>query len=165
MRFYLDTEFNGQCGELISLALVSEWQPWDTIGGLSPHPDHGRGGKWHTYQFYCARRTKTPLKEWVREHVMPVLQIPQLSHEDFRACFLSFISCFPDCEIVCDWHADAQHFCDLLSGPTYESSLDFPCTIRILKTPPEGPLSVVPHNALEDAKALRDWHEALLRAA
>lgn len=153
MRFYLDTEFNGHGGELISMALVSEMT-------------HMGAGVTNSFEWYRARRIVQPIVPWVAENVMPVLRARQLNPREFRVDFGTFISHFENCEIICDWHADAEHFCQSLAGPDFGSSLDFPCTIRILKTPPGGPApAAIPHNALEDARALRDWHEALLRAA
>lgn len=153
MRFYLDTEFNGQRGELISLALVSEWSTMAATGQKFEH------------YFYAAQRIKSQPTEWVREHVIPVLRTPILSRARFRDEFQSFVKSFAESEFICDWHADAEHFCQMLSGRDYQTSLDFPCAIRILKTPSGVPVSKLPHNALEDARALRDWHQALLLAA
>jgi hypothetical protein len=153
MRFYLDTEFNGHGGELISMALVSEL----TYMGAGV-----RG----SIEWYGARRIKSPIAPWVAENVMPVLSTRQLSPEDFRSEFGTFISRYENCQIICDWHTDAEHFCAMLAGRDYGSSLDFPCMIRILKTPPGEPApAAIPHNALHDARTLRDWHEAQLLAA
>jgi hypothetical protein len=153
MRFYLDTEFNGHGGELISMALVSELI-------------HAGWAIGRSIEWYGARRIKSPIVPWVAENVMPVLSTRQLSPEEFRGEFLMFISCYENCEIICDWHTDAEHFCTMLAGRDYGSSLDFPCMIRILRTPPGAPApAAIPHNALQDARALRDWYEPILRAA
>jgi hypothetical protein len=138
-RLYLDTEFNGHGGRLISIALVEEsgcreFYEVLPIGNLDP---------------------------WVAEHVVPVLRKRELPTASVRKLFHNFIQGFSNPEIICDWHADAAHFCDMLAGPDYSTSIDFPCRITILKTPPGQPVSAVPHNALEDARALRDWHLAL----
>ena len=138
MRFYLDTEFNGHGGELISLALV---------------PLNGQ-------HFYAAKEFSGALSEWVADNVMPVLNTRLLRKEMFKAVFHAWITQFKDPEIICDWHADAVHFCSMLEGSTFDSSLDFACTIKILKTPPGEPVSEIPHNALADARALMKWYEA-----
>src|SRR5262245_40142200 len=153
MRFYLDTEFNGHGGELLSLALVSEWVQVPTV----PHKQE--------FHWYAARRMRSQPIQWVRENVMPVVRAHFLSAHMFEYDFRGFIQRWPGMDVYCDWHDDARHFCELLSGETYEESLDFPVTIHILKTPPGEPVSRVPHNALEDARALRDWHEAILLKA
>lgn len=137
MRLYLDTEFNGFGGELISMALVS--------------PD---GQEW-----YEVRETKDPVVTWVRLNVIPKLGKPALRPLIFRSSFQQFITQFKNPEIICDWHTDAQHFCALLDGPSFGSSLDFECTLKILRTPPiGGPQPRNPHNALSDAEALMLWH-------
>lgn len=144
---YLDTEFNGFGGELISLALVS------------PEGE----------QFYMVRECESEVVPWVEENVIPVLG---LCEEDrpatdsyFRLCFQDFIEQFKNPTIVCDWHADASFFCSMLEGEDYGSSLDFPFSLVVLKTPPGQPVSKRPHNALADAKALMEWHQSLKQAA
>ena len=139
---YLDTEFNGHGGELISMALVS--------------PDG--------HEFYAAKGPDDPLamvNEWVAANVIPKLDTPLLREGKFEEEFRSFIIKFRNPEIICDWYADAVHFCSMLRGPSFELSLDFPCRITILKTPPGVPVSDNPHNALADARALMQWHHSL----
>lgn len=138
MKLYLDTEFNGHGGELISMAIVSAY-----------------GHSW-----YYACKPMFQIDPWVQEHVIPVLDTEYLNPAIFRLDFQRWIKDFSDPEIVCDWHADAKHFCDLMLGHDYEHSLDMPFTITVLKTPPGQPISKRPHNALADAIALREWHNA-----
>ncbi len=148
MRLYLDTEFNGHGGELISMALVSEPDvvaPFDS--------------------FYEVCNWRSPTDPWVSENVLPKLGKEPLMGHIFRQCFHGWIRHFDNPEIICDWHADAEHFCRMLAGPDYGSSLDFACRITILRTPTGQPVSLNPHNALADARALRDWHERMLAAA
>jgi hypothetical protein len=136
-KLYLDTEFNGFRGGLISMALVSpcarEWYEVVTLEGR--------------------------VDPWVSQHVMPLLDKAPLSKLDFKISFHKFLLGFIEPEVICDWHADAVHFCECLSGYDYGSSLDFACKISILKTPPGQPVSLRPHNALADAKALMLWNE------
>jgi len=136
MQLYLDTEFNGHGGELISMAMVS-----------------GNGGGW-----YCARQIAEPVDPWVAEHVIPKLGRNPLPPDDFRESFLHFVKQHENPEIICDWSADAEHFLRLLAGPDYASSIDYPCSVTILKTPSGQPVSSDPHNALADAVALMVWH-------
>lgn len=139
MRLYIDTEFNGHGGELISMAVVSAY-----------------GHSW-----YYAKRLLGPPNPWVAEHVLPKIDEASYIHSAvFRMDFQRWIKDFDNPEVICDWHADAEHFCKMLEGPSYDTSLDFPCSITILKTPPGQPVSANPHNALADAIALRDWHNA-----
>lgn len=137
-RLYLDTEFDGFNGVLLSMALVSP-----------------EGHEW-----YEVINRKVILNPWVREHVVPKFGKAAISEEAFKVLLHRFLIDFANPELICDWHADAVHFCESLSGFDYGSSLDYPCTIRILKTPPGQPIPVQPHNALSDAKALMIWNEA-----
>lgn len=138
MKLYLDTEFNGHGGELISMAIV-----------------HPRGG------WYCAREMTCPADAWVFEHVIPKLDRLPIPAESFRDSFIAFMSQFDNPEIICDFCADARHFSQMLEGPDYKSSLDFAYRLTVLKTPPGQPVSRNPHNALADAQALMDWHIAI----
>lgn len=138
MNLYLDTEFNGLNGALLSIALVPA--------------DPGVNG------FYRACHYLGALDSWVAEHVIPALMIEPIMYHVLRDEFHDYIKGFVNPTIICDWHADAVHFCKLLSGDTYDSSLDYSCTIQILKTPPGQPVSARPHNAYQDACALKYWH-------
>jgi hypothetical protein len=140
ITFYLDTEFNGHGGKLISIALVSPMGP----------------------TFYGACQLPEPTDAWVLQHVIPVLgAVATYSYMGLRQVFQGFIKQFSNPTIICDWHADAVHFLNMLEGPNYGTSLDFSCQIHVLKTPPGEPVSQIPHNALADARALMTWHTQL----
>ena len=145
-RLYLDTEFNGHGGGLISMALVEE------LGGR----------EWYEVLPLSWKRDFHP---WVQENVLPVLGKSEIPTADFVASFHAFIRQFDNPEIICDWSADAEHFCRLLAAPDYARSLYFACRITILKTPLGQPVSRIPHNALADAQALCVWHEGRLSNA
>ena len=141
MRFYLDTEFNGHGGELISLALVSPEGP----------------------EFYAAKTIDPPADPWALQHVFTVIGIrPEntLRPLIFKSHFQQFIVRFPEAEIIADWHGDLVHFLQLLQGPTFDSTLSYQCTLKIINTPDGEPVSEIPHNALADARALMKWYEA-----
>jgi hypothetical protein len=137
MKLFLDTEFNEFGGELISMALVSEHE------GL---------------EWYQVRKMTSAPGEWVSQHVIPKLdKLPLESHE-FRASFQAFISRFNGAEIIADWPADFEHFCALLSGIGAEAGFSIPleCTMQLIRGGEITPDN--PHNALSDARALRDWY-------
>jgi hypothetical protein len=142
MKLYLDTEFNGFGGELISMAVVPrDEEVW-----------------------YEAMDVAGPT-EWVAKHVIPVIRRQTIGPDAFRASFHRYIKRFKNPEVICDWWEDAAHFCRMLGGKEFGSSLDFPCRISIISTPLGHPVSVLPHNALCDALALREWHTRMELAA
>lgn len=136
MRIFLDTEFNEFGGELISMALVSEYR----------------------HEWYQVRKMTGAPGEWVSEHVIPKLDKLPLDGPEFRASFAAFIGQFSGCEIIADWPADFEHFCALLSGAGAAAGFSIPieCTMRLIRGGDIQPEN--PHNALSDARALRDWY-------
>jgi len=132
---FLDTEFNGFGGELLSMALVS---------------DEG-------HEFYQVVETDKPFNAWVAEHVVPKFGRPAVRPELFRTRLHGFLRLFKDPLIVADWHADFAHFFDAFHGEDYTKSLDYSCRTRLLSGKSDiKPAN--PHNALSDAIALRDWY-------
>lgn len=136
MRYFLDTEFNGFCGELISIALVPE----DTA--LAP--------------FYEAIAIDEPT-EWVRAHALPVLAAEPLSRDAVRDRFAAYLMNDPAPHLIADWPEDIALAARLLiTGPGYMKPVR---SIRFELVDPDiiGPSvpSAVPHNALHDAAALR----------
>lgn len=137
MRLFLDTEFNEFGGELISMALVT---------------DDGR-------EWYQVRKMTTASGEWVAEHVIPKLEKDAIPDGHFVASFHAFIGQFDGCEVVADWPADFEHFTRLLSEAGRDLGFRIPieCTMRLVR----GDDTITPdnpHNALSDARALRDWY-------
>jgi hypothetical protein len=134
-RLFLDTEFNGFGGPLISMALVS---------------DDGR-------EWYEVVDPQEPIEPWVAEHVIPLLDKKEITEYQLRRSLHAFLRQFDNPVIVADWHADFVHFFNAFHGLDYTESLDFSCQTILLSGPsdirPERP-----HNALSDARALRDWY-------
>jgi len=156
MRYFLDTEYNGWGGVLLSLALVPE-----------------DGGQ----EFYVTLDWSGPLETWVERNVIPYLDAvpetlvsPRLSRGDaareLSACLLrehdsQSLAHYPDAvdlELLADWPEDMSQICNLLTiGPG--SMVDVPpLTFRLVQLPgfSTAANSKVPHNALHDARALRD---------
>ena len=142
MRYFLDTEFDGFGGPLISLGLAAE-----------------DGGE----DYYVVIPQDGPATPWVTRNVVPYLRsVPTgLYNElDARAAahdVARYLSTDPAPEIVADWPEDIALFCRLLligDGEIVDvQSLRF----RFLRTPGFSTArnSRVPHNALHDARALR----------
>ena len=135
MKFYLDTEFNGFEGELISLALVSE-----------------QGHEW--YEVLSHDHLK--IDNWVKENVMPILNKKPVSKEEFVTSLTLFLNKFKEVEICADWPDDIAYFNKaLITGPgkmvPLFSNIKFKLDLSL-----STEYSKIPHNALEDAKALME---------
>ena len=136
MRYFLDTEFNGFCGELISIALVPEG------AALAP--------------FYEAIPVAEPT-EWVCANALPVLGADPRSRDVVRDLFAAYLMNDPAPLLVADWPEDIALAARLLiTGPGYMKPVR---SLRFELVDPDiiGPMvpSAVPHNALHDAQALR----------
>jgi hypothetical protein len=142
MRYFLDTEFNGFGGCLISVGLAAE------------HGDQ---------DYYVALPMTEPPTPWVERHVLPYLEtVPRalynrLDHVAAAHDIAAYLSTDPDPEIVADWPEDIALFARLLvigDGEIVDvSNIRF----HFLRTPgfSTSANSAVPHNALHDARALR----------
>jgi hypothetical protein len=136
VRYFLDAEYNGFGGELISLALVPE--------------DSGRPF------FYEALECPQPTA-WVAEHVLPVLGIATVSIGEMAHRFADYLTDEPNPLLVADWPEDIAHAARLLViGPGRMlpiRSLRFELVDPHIMGP--GAPAEVPHNAYHDAAALR----------
>lgn len=143
MRYFLDTEYNGIGGALLSLALV---------------PDEGE-------ELYLTFETADPLLEWVERHVSPYLDsvpeqlsCPRLSRKDAAHALERYLRHDEEPLIFADWPEDIAQFCNLMvTGPGDMVDVRH-LTFRLLPLSnfSTAANSKVPHNALHDARALRD---------
>ncbi len=143
MRVYLDTEFNGFGGELISLALVPERENWPS--------------------FYAVREVSGSINPWVAEHVMPVLREVPRTPNVFTGLVQDYMMRLPKTvEVIADWPEDISHLCAQLCAEAGQMLRVFPTFCLVDTWGGGGGVSKVPHNALEDARALRLWHQGLV---
>lgn len=133
-RLFIDTEFNGFGGELMSMALVSD-----------------NGDEW--YRVLPALAKYDP---WVAENVVPILNAEPVSKEEFRFSLKVFLERFDNPTIYADWYTDLALFFGAMAGDDHTSSFSFPCKAVLLKDVPELG-NDLRHNALSDARALRSW--------
>jgi len=138
MRYFLDAEFNGFGGQLISLALVPEDMAAES--------------------FYEALACPDP-DTWVREHVTPVLQTRPISRRDMITRMATFFRADSEPLVIADWPEDIAHFATLMvTGPGYRiASPRFRFELLSLPLFDSQTLSDLPHNALHDAIALRRY--------
>ena len=144
MRYFLDTEYNGFGGALLSLALVPE-----------------DGGE----EFYVTLDCDAPLDPWVERHVLPFLDMvpenlisPRVSRRDAAQMLAQWLAHDEAPDIVADWPEDlAQLSMLLVTGPGMMVQVP-PLSLHYV--PLHGfstaANSRVPHNALHDARALRE---------
>jgi hypothetical protein len=143
VRYFLDTEYNGWGGALLSLALV---------------PDDGE-------ELYLTLAWDCALEEWVERNVVPYLDSvpeylvsPRLSRLDAARTLSHYLAGDPQPLIVADWPEDiAQLSMLLLTGPGTMIEVP-PLAFRFVELSgfSTAANSKVPHNALHDARALRD---------
>ena len=143
LRYFLDTEYNGWGGSLLSLALV---------------PDEGE-------ELYLTLDWTGALEPWVERNVVPYLDTvpeplvsPRLTRADAARAVAHYLAGDPEPLIVADWPEDIALFNTLLlTGPGTMVEVP-PLTFRFIELSgfSTASNSAVPHNALHDARALRD---------
>ena len=143
LRYFLDTDYNGRGGALLSLALV---------------PDDGE-------ELYLTLDWEGTLEQWVERNVVPYLDSvpqslvsPRMSRADAARAVAHYLAGDRDPLIVADWPEDIALFNALLvTGPGVMAEVP---PMRFQFMPLSGfstaANSRVPHNALHDARALRD---------
>ena len=144
MRYFLDCEYNGFGGALLSLALVPE-----------------DGGEDLYLTFACT----DPIDPWVERNVMPFidhvpdgLKLKPMSREQAANVIAMYLAADAEPEILADWPTDIELLCGLLSFAPGRMVALPEMRFRLLTlggfSPAEN--SNVAHNALHDARALRD---------
>ena len=143
LRYFLDTEYNGWGGALLSLALV---------------PEDGE-------ELYLTLDWEGSLEPWVERNVVPYLDMvpgsfvsPRMSRADAARTIAHYLAGDRDPVIVADWPEDiAQFNMILLNGPGTMVEVP-PLTFKFVELSgfSTAANSEVPHNALHDARALRD---------
>ena len=148
LRYFLDTEYNGWGGALLSLALVA---------------DSGE-------ELYLVLEHDGAIEPWVERHVLPYLdavpeslRTPPLPRPAAADALAFFLGGDPEPLVIADWPEDIAHLASLLvTGPGRMVPLQ---SLRLQIVPLTGfstaANSAVPHNALHDARALRDHLTAL----
>ena len=135
MEIFLDAEFNGFGGDLISLALVCEdGREWYEVVEIPavPHP-------------------------FVAQQVLPQLGKEPIGRKRFAQSLMDFLTSIPQPVVVADWPDDIRCLCDGLG--LFGKGMRYPlgCTFILLPhQPPEA--SQMTHNALSDARALMLWY-------
>ncbi len=138
MKLFIDCEWNGHKGQLISMSLVTE----------------------DGDEFYEVLECADPI-DWVQDNVMPVLGRDPVTQDVFTERLQEFLGQFAEgtVEIIADWPDDIKHFCDALVAWDRCNIGPGSFTITVDQTLFNAK-SKVPHNALEDARAIRQYYFA-----
>jgi 3' exoribonuclease, RNase T-like len=133
-KVYIDCEFNGFGGKLISMALVPEDDNYP--------------------EFYREIEMNDQLHPWVRDNVIPHLTESFVTHNEFQNDLATYLRTIEECTIVADWPDDIRHFCEsLIVGAgaminvLHKIKFELDLTINYE--------SKVPHHALHDARAIK----------
>lgn len=133
MKLFLDCEFNGFGGELISLALIDE----------------------NNQYFYQVLACQNPIP-WVVEHVIPILNQTPISLEKFQKQLQEFLNQYDDIEIIADWPEDFALFSRSLIVSAGRCLTLPPLKMQLWMEESNTHVpSQQPHNALADARALK----------
>jgi hypothetical protein len=143
VRYFLDTEYNGWGGALLSLALV---------------PEDGE-------ELYLTLDWEGALDPWVERNVVPYLDTvpdalvsPRLNRADAARALSHYLAGDSEAVIVADWPEDiAQINMLLVTGPGTMIEVP-PLSFQFVELSgfSTAANSTVPHNALHDARALKD---------
>lgn len=135
MKVFIDCEFNEFGGGLISMALVAEdGQEFYEVLDLEDDEKYG---------------------SWVFANVVPWLNKDPIDKQVFQAKLWKFINQWKEVHIIADWPDDIKYFCmSLVIVPGVAINTPPKLTMQIdrgLTTE----TSAIPHNALEDARAIK----------
>lgn len=137
MNVFIDCEFNGFGGRLMSMALVPQNPSWP--------------------EFYEEIEIRDQIEPWVQTNVVPHLFKAPVSYSEFQAKLSQYLwdMRHNDITIVADWPDDLRYFMEAtITGPG--NRIIMPTVINFRLDLNIEYNSVVPHNALHDARAIRD---------
>lgn len=133
MKLFLDCEFNGFGGELISMALVDENEKYfyEVLSCLNPTP-------------------------WVFNNVIPILNKQHIDLKEFKNKLFNFLDQYETIHIVADWPEDFSLFLTTLILQQGVCMMTPKLTMELWESDTTLTInSEVPHNALQDAFALK----------
>jgi len=135
MRIVIDCEFNGFGGELLSMALVA------MDGSI----------------FYeVLEHHHIKYDPWVEENVIPILNKDPITKTEFQQKLEYFLRLYDAVHIIADWPDDLKYFnMALITGPGLCMKTPQKLTMEVDRTLSSAN-SALPHNALEDAKAIKE---------
>jgi hypothetical protein len=116
-------------------------------------------------EFYVTLECADPICPWVERNVIPFLDhvpvglvSPRITRAAGAMALSAYLATDPEPELIADWPEDLTQFCSLLmTGPGQMVPIPS-LTFRLVPLPgfSTAANSAVPHNALHDARSLRD---------
>ncbi len=147
MRFFVDTEFNGFGGDILSMAIVSE--RGKTLYLALPEQDI----------------ETMNLDPWVERYVVPVIDVynasaKRLPKDAWGFEIQRFLRGAKNITFVADWPEDISHLMNaMIIAPGGMINLpSFHVDMQRVDAYAAKPLGAVRHNALWDARALCQFH-------
>lgn len=133
MKLFLDCEFNGFGGELISMALVDENEKY----------------------FYEVLPCMNPTS-WLFNNVIPILNKQAIDLKKFKKNLFNFLNHYETIHIVADWPEDFSLFLTTLMLQQGVCMTTPKLTMELWESDTNLTIdSEIPHNALQDAFALK----------
>nr|WP_283937498.1 hypothetical protein [Sphingomonas anseongensis] len=121
-------------------------------------------------ELYVTLATDEPIVEWVQRHVVPYLDTvpeqltcPRLSRSDAAGAVERYLRHDDEAVIIADWPEDIAQFCNLMITGAGDMIDVRDVTFRLLPLSnfSTAANSKVPHNALHDARSLRDHYRSM----
>ena len=106
------------------------------------------------FRFYGALHCEEPT-EWISKNVIPVLNFPPLSIKTLQHRLCEYINQFSEVIFICDWPEDVMHLSKLLLVGGGQMLDIKPKMTFVIDSKLNSFGSVIPHNALEDALAIK----------
>lgn len=139
MKIFIDCEFNGFEGELLSLALVAD-----------------DGKEFYEVLFHPFIK----YEDWVKEHVVPILNKETVTKTFYQHKLQKFLWQYDEIHLIADWPDDIKYFCmSLITGPGI--CLNTPPITMEINRNLSTEKSAILHNALEDARAISKSYHSL----
>lgn len=139
---FLDCEFDGFGGSLISMAMISS-----------------SGNEFYEVVEYPIHPALGMPNDWVKENVIPKLGKEPISGTEFREKLHGFLLQHPGQIIVADSPADFKYLLGQLEWMDKDKYQYLNLEVKMQFTPSGKYTPENPHNALSDAKALREWYK------
>jgi len=141
MEVFIDCEWNGYRGKLITMALVA-MDGRELYAGVPMHEE---------------------LVPWVQEHVVPAIGDPEnlTGKLELASRLYRFLEPYESVHIIADWPEDLEHLCRVIvTGPG--TRIPTPRLTMEVRRDLDSTQSCLPHNALADARAIKDHYLSLM---